>query len=115
MSDPPLRGDIWDAELTPTRGHEQSSFRPVLIVSSDRLNASPAELAIVLPLTRRQRGIPTHVPVTPPEGGLADISLILCEQVRAVSLQRLGRRRGRVAAGTMEQVENHLKILLDLW
>lgn len=33
----PSRGDIWLADLNPTRGHEQASQRPVLVISEDRL------------------------------------------------------------------------------
>ena len=33
-----LRGDIYWADLTPTRGHEQDGLRPVLILSHDVFN-----------------------------------------------------------------------------
>jgi mRNA interferase MazF len=33
-----LRGEIWWANLNPTRGHEQSGTRPVLVISQDVFN-----------------------------------------------------------------------------
>jgi mRNA interferase MazF len=51
---PPLpnRGEIWLADLNPTRGHEQAGARPVLIISTDPFNYGPAGLVFVLPLTK---------------------------------------------------------------
>jgi mRNA interferase MazF len=111
----PIRGEIWLASLSPTRGHEQAGERPVLIVSSNIFNQGPAGLVFVLPLTRTNRGIPIHVPVDPPEGGLTARSYILCDAIRSISKDRLGIRTwGRVSTQTMQQVENNLRILIDL-
>lgn len=70
----PARGDIWLADLNPTRGREQRGHRPVLVISEDIFNQGPAELAIVIPLTSTDRKIPSHVSVIPPEGGLKNTS-----------------------------------------
>lgn len=111
----PSRGEIWVADLDPTRGHEQAGTRPVLVVSADRLNHSPAGLVFVAPLTRTDRGVPFHVPVAPPEGGLRARSLILCDAVRSISTDRLsGVPWGVVSAQTMALVEDRLRVLLEL-
>jgi mRNA interferase MazF len=34
------QGEIWYADLNPTKGSEQAGLRPVLIVSGDLLNAN---------------------------------------------------------------------------
>jgi mRNA interferase MazF len=110
----PARGEVWLADLNPVRGHEQAGRRPVLVVSEDLFNQGPAGLAVVLPLTSTIRGIPSHVPVVPPEGGLKNRSAILCEGVRSVSVERLVVRWGVVSPGTMAAVEDRLRILLRL-
>ena len=110
----PSRGEIWGANLNPTRGHEQAGHRPVLIVSTDIFNQGPADLVVVLPLTRTGRRIPLHVQVDPPEGGLIDRSYILVDAIRSIAKERLDRRWGTVSAGTMTVVEDYLAILLDL-
>src|SRR6185295_5268066 len=51
------RGEVWLADLDPTRGHEQAGRRPVLIVSDDVFNAGAAELVVVLPMTSTLRPI----------------------------------------------------------
>ncbi|MDQ3814514.1 MAG: type II toxin-antitoxin system PemK/MazF family toxin, partial [Armatimonadota bacterium] len=78
----PLRGEVWRAELDPVRGHEQGGTRPVLIVSDDAFNTGPAALCIALPFTSKDKRIPWHVAVAPPEGGLTMPSWIKCEDIR---------------------------------
>ncbi len=86
----------------------------MLVVSHDTFNHGPSGLAIVLPLTSIHRGIPAHVPVDPPEGGLKTSSDILCDAIRSVARERLVRRWGEVSAATMFAVEDRLRILLVL-
>ncbi len=110
----PLRGEIWLVTLDPTVGREQAGRRPALIVSDDLFNQSYAELVVVLPITSKSKGIRSHVPVSPPEGGLSVQSYIKCEDVRSVSIQRLERKLGKVTAKTMNEVENRLRIIMAL-
>jgi mRNA interferase MazF len=115
MATLPSRGEIWLANLDPTRGHEQAGSRPVMIVSSDMFNHGPARLVFVAPLTRTNRGIPFHVPVNPPEGGVRVRSFILCDTVRSISTDRLsGQPWGVVRAATLAEVEDRLRMLLEL-
>ena len=111
---PPARGEVWLADLNPTRGHEQAGRRPVLVVSEDLFNRGPAGLAIVLPMTSTVRPIPSHVAVSPPEGGVKTRSAVLCEAIRSISSDRLIQRWGAVAPPTLAKVEDRLRILLRL-
>jgi mRNA interferase MazF len=110
----PMRGELWDLDLNPVVGHEQAGVRPALILSVDLFNAGPAELVVVVPLTRTQRNVRWHVRIRPPEGGAVAESFVQCENVRAVSKHRLKRRRGKVSSETLEQVEDRIRILLGL-
>lgn len=110
----PARGEIWEVDLNPTVGREQSGRRPVLVVSDNALNSGPRGLVVVIPVTGTARGLPTHIPVTPPDGGLTKPSVIMTEQVRSVSKDRLGRRHGVVTQATMDQVDRTLRIVLGL-
>jgi mRNA interferase MazF len=85
-----------------------------LVVSADPLNHGPAGLVIIVPITTRERGIPFHIRVGADEGGLKHVSFAKCEDVRSVSADRLKRRMGKVTASTMAQVEEGLRVLLDL-
>jgi mRNA interferase MazF len=101
-------------DLNPTKGHEQSGRRPALILSVDMFNHGPAGLAVVLPITGQAKGVPFHVRVTPPEGGLDLESYIKCEDIRSISRERLGRRMGTVSPPTLQAVEDRIRILLSL-
>ena len=108
------RGDIWLVGLDPTKGREQAGMRPALVVSVDIFNHGAAELVVVIPITSKAKGIPLHVEVTPPEGGLTMTSFVKCEDLRSISTSRLVRRLGKVSIQTTEQVEDRLRILLGL-
>ncbi len=108
------RGDLWSVELSPVRGREQAGRRPALVVSVDEFNHGPADLVVVVPLTTKDKGIPFHVGIRPPEGGVDRPSYIKCEDVRSVSKERLVEQLGSVDAGTLAQVEDRLRILLGL-
>lgn len=110
----PSRGEIWLVNLDPTKGREQAGSRPALIVSVDRFNHGAADLVIACPITSKAKGIPTHVQVNPPEGGLNLRSFIKCEDVRSISKSRLINRFGAVSGHTMGEVEDRLAILLGI-
>jgi mRNA interferase MazF len=110
----PCCGEVWMVELGATRGHEQAGRRPGLVVSMDGFNHGPAGLVVLVPLTTRERGIPWHVAVSPPEGGLKRPSFIKCEDIRSISRTRLVRQLGDVSATTMAKVRDRLRILLEL-
>ena len=88
--------------------------RPALVVSTDRFNHGPAGLVVVLPITTRTKGIPLHVGIEPPEGGVRETSFVKPEDVRSVSTERLRERWGAVSPRTLAAVESRLRVLLDL-
>jgi len=111
----PLRGEVWLIDLNPVRGREQAGRRPALVLSADRFNRSRADRAVVVPITTRERRVPLHVRVDPPEAGLRRRSFILCEDIRSVSIERLhGAALGRVTTQTIAAVADRVRILLDL-
>lgn len=110
----PSRGEVWMVDLNPSRGHEQAGVRPGLVVSVDLFNHGPAGLIVVLPLTSVAKGIPFHVELNPPEGGVKVKSFIKCEHIRSVAKERLAHRSGRISGTTMAAVEDRLRILIGL-
>lgn len=110
----PSRGEVWLVNLDPTKGHEQAGRRPGLVVSVDLFNHGPAGLVVMLPISKVAKGVPFHVEVSPPEGGLKQRSFVKCEDVRSVAKERLLRRYGAVSPHTMDVIEDRLRILLNL-
>jgi len=113
MADP-VRGEVWLGDLGPTRGHEQSGQRPLLIFSVDAFNAGPAGLVIVLPFTSTIRPVPAHILVNPPEGELRRPSVVMCDAIRSVTKDCLINCWGAVSPGTMATVEQAVRFLLGL-
>ncbi|MCP4665737.1 MAG: type II toxin-antitoxin system PemK/MazF family toxin [Deltaproteobacteria bacterium] len=110
----PSRGDIWLVDLSSARGHEQAGTRPALIISVDLFNHGPAGLVVAVPLTTKAKGIPLHVELRPPEGGVKEVSYVKCEDLRSISTERLLKRWGKVSPATVFQVEDRLRILMGL-
>src|SRR5207249_9128961 len=117
MADP-SRGEIWLTDLGTGRGHEQSGQRPVLVMSDDAFNAGLAGLVMTIPLTSKvakSKNIPAHIRIDPPEGGLKTPSVLLCDQLRTISRDRLAKAAwGTVSAATLAGVEKTLRLLLGL-
>jgi len=109
------RGEVWTVNLNPVRGHEQAGYRPGLVVSVDIFNHGPAGLVVIVPITTKEKGIPFHVRINPPEGGVSEKSFIKCEDIRSVSTERLSKCLGMVSPGILKGVEDRLKVLLDLY
>lgn len=109
----PLRGEIWLVDLNPTKGREQAGKRPGLIISDDIFNTGPAELVVILPLTTKNKKIPLHERIVPPEGGIREVSYVKCEDIRSVSRQRLLARIGKVRQECLDAIEEKVKILLS--
>lgn len=113
------RGEIWLTDLEPARGNEANKRRPAVLVSNDRANESAARLG---------RGVVTVVPVTSNLGavypfqirlpaartGLAVDSKAQAEQVRAVSVERLGAVLGRVPSDLLIELDAALRLHLSL-
>jgi mRNA interferase MazF len=111
-----VRGEIYLANLDPGSGSEQRGTRPVLIVSRDALNEH-APIVIVVTITGREHKrqlYPTHSEIKAGEGGLTKDSVVLCEQVRAISRSRLTKRVGKVPAEVLQKTETALRIAMDL-
>jgi len=91
-----LRGDIVWADLNPTKGHEQAGLRPVLIVSQDVFNErSGTVIAIALTSRPQRAGFPLTLELS--SSGLPKQSWAKISQIRTLSVERLGKKIGRIS------------------
>lgn len=81
-----------------------------MIVSVDQLGKGPSGLAIVVPITRTHRTA-LDFEILAPEGGLTDVSYAQPYQVRAISRERLAKRRGTVRDATLTEVLKRVHLL----
>jgi mRNA interferase MazF len=98
-----LRGELRWADLDPARGHEQAGLRPVLIVSQDVFNErSGTVIAMALTSQPQRAGFPLTLELTSPR--LPKRSWVKISQIRTLSVERIGKRLGRVSPEELEQV-----------
>jgi mRNA interferase MazF len=107
-----LRGDLFWADLEPTRGREQAGKRPVVVLSSEAFNERTQTVIAMAVTSQPQRvGFPlTHQLLS---GGLPKLSWVKIAHVRTLSLQRLGRRIGAVSPEEMFRVVEGLNELVS--
>lgn len=113
------RGEVRLVDLEPVRGSEADKRRPAVVVSNDRANTVAARLGrgviTVVPVTSNTtRVFPFQVLLPPAETGLQVESKAQAEQVRSVSLERLGPAMGQLAPPSMAAVDEALRLHLDL-
>jgi mRNA interferase MazF len=104
---------LYWVDLDPTIGSEIVKTRPCLLVSNDVGNQF-SERIIVAPLTSGglRRIYPFEVLVQAGEGGLAESSKVVLDQIRSVDKRRLGRRIGSLTPETMRAVNRAIRISL---
>lgn len=113
------RGDIVWATLDPVRRPEASKRRPVVVVSADRTNRTTTALGrgtvTVVPVTTRtHRVYPWQVLLPPEPTGLDETSLAQADQIRAISLSRIGDTIGHVPADLMARIDDAIRLHLNL-
>jgi mRNA interferase MazF len=106
-----LRGDIVRADLTPTRGREQTGQRPVLVLSQDVFNEhSGTVIAVALTSKSPLAGFPLTLELT--GSRLPKKSWVKISQIRTLSIERLGRKLGRVSTEDLALVVEGLNEII---
>ena len=112
------RGDVYWADLVPRSGSEQTGRRPVVLVSHDGFNETPAWMSvIVVPLStsvsQAKRG-PTIVRLPAGVAGLSKASVAICHQVTTLDRAKLTSRIGLLPASHLLDVDGGMRAALDL-
>jgi mRNA interferase MazF len=114
-----LRGEVRLVDLDPARTGEAGKLRPAVLVSNDGANATAARLGrgvvTVVPVTSNaERVYPFQVLLSAAESGLDRDSKAQAEQVRSVSVERVGRTIGKVTPDVMLDLDDALRLHLAL-
>ena len=113
------RGDIRWIDLDPVRGAEANKRRPAVIVSNDGANISAQRLGhgvvTVVPLTSNTaRVYPFQVLLDAASTGLEGDSKAQAEQVRSVTVERVGARIGALGGELLAALDDALRLHLAL-
>ncbi len=111
----PRYGDIYDVNLDPVVGSEIGKYRPALIVSND-INNQYSDTVTVLPITGQpaKRQYPFEVFLPKGVAGLTTDSRVKANQIRTVDKRRLVGLRGSLPPQFLSQVEEAIKVHLNL-
>ena len=106
------QGEIWQADLSPVKGSEQTGFRPVVIISGNLLNRY-MPVVIAVPLTtkiKNYKGNPVLVPSK--TNGLAHESEMMVFHIRSISKNRLVKKLGNINPVELELAVRTLNDIL---
>lgn len=98
-----LRGEIRWADLSPTRSHEQTGLRPVLILSHDIFNERSGTVIVIAVTSQSQKaGFPLTLELK--TGDLPKHSWAKISQIRTLSTERMGKLIGKLSQEELAQV-----------
>lgn len=113
------RGDIVSVDFDPAQGSEANKARPAVVVSNDAANATATRLGrgvvTVVPVTSNvTRVYPFQVLLPAHQTGLSQDSKAQAEQVRSVSVERVGGHLGQLPEALVAELDRALRIHLSL-
>ncbi len=109
------RGDIFYADLSPVIGSEQGGVRPVVVIQNDVGNKySPTIIVAAITSQLNKAKLPTHVNVDAKGVPLPKNSVILLEQIRTIDKKRLREKIGRFGENIMTEIDESIKVSLNL-
>jgi mRNA interferase MazF len=107
-----LRGDIYWADLNPTKGHEQAGVRPVVIISHDVFNnKSGTVIAMAITSQPQKAGFPLTFELK--SGDLQKQSWVKISQVRTISTSRLDKKVGHVDPEELDAIIEGLNEIIS--
>lgn len=114
-----LRGEVRLVDLDPTRGNESAKRRPAVVVSNDAANRVASRtgrgVVTVVPVTSNvTRSYPFQVLLPAEASGLRVDSQAQAEQVRSVSVERLGPVLALLSPQLMAAMDAALRLHLAL-
>lgn len=106
------QGEVWHANLNPSKGSEQAGFRPVVILSGNLLNQH-LPVVIVVPLTTKIKNYKGNPLLKPTQAnGLKSESEMLVFHIRSVSKDRLTEKLGHIESSELDRAMRTLNDIL---
>ena len=79
----PKQGDVVYLDFNPTKGHEQTGFRPAIIISNNIFNVH-TKMVMVCPITSNNKYFPTHYCLEDTKNIKGSV---LCEHIRSIDYE----------------------------
>ena len=109
----PRRGDVYFANMNGASGSEQSGIRPVVIIQNDKGNYYSDTTIVAMVTSKQKKTTAVHVTLHSKDI-FSKKSYVLTEQLRTISIDRLGKYVGMLRNSDMRKIDKALKISLGL-
>ena len=107
----PDRGDLIWVEFQPQSGHEQRGLRPALVLSPKSYNQKTS-LAILCPITNKEKGYPFEVKLTQK---VPVTGVILSDQIKSLDWKaRNAKFICKLDIDVIDEVLGKIKALIDV-
>lgn len=106
----PQRGEVWWVNLDPAHGSEIKKRRPAIVISNNLSNNTLDRVQVVPVTSNTTQLYVSECMVTIEQ----KTSKALANQVRTVSIERLGKRIGSLSPNNLQAVETVLRLQLGL-
>ena len=98
------QGEIWFANLNPTKGSEQAGIRPVVVISGNAMNEHSG-IVIVCPLTSKIKNYSGCIILKKDKNNnLSQDSEVIVFQIRTLSKDRLTKKTGKVLPDQLQDI-----------
>jgi mRNA interferase MazF len=110
------RGAVYWADIMTPRGSEPGHRRPIVIVSANGFNVSRIRtvLAVAITSNKNLANAPGNIFIPADKSGLPKDSIINITQIMTVDKQYIGEQITTLPNLVMSEVENSLRLVLDL-
>ena len=109
----PRRGDVYFANMNGASGSEQSGIRPVVIIQNDKGNYYSDTTIVAMITSKQKKTTAIHVTLYSKDI-FSKKSYVLTEQLRTISIDRLGKYVGMLSDSDMRKIDKALEISLGL-
>ena len=108
------RGDIWIVNLDPGFGRELHKKRPALIVSKNLINQETSSVIIIPISSQVPQIVGPEMIILHMDAGVERTSVLLPLFIRSIDQARLVKKIGGLPTKLMNDVEDAIKLVLDL-
>jgi mRNA interferase MazF len=110
-----ISGDVVDLDLGAPSGREAGFRHPAIVVTAQEILDESASVVQVVPLTTTIRSFGSEVLIEKDAtNGLSANSAAQCQQVRAVSTERVDSVGGNVGSTVLAEIREVLALILDI-
>ena len=99
------RGDVFLVDCGKVVGSEQGGIRPAVVIQNDTGNRHSPTTIVALITSKPKKNLPTHVLIHK----LVKPSYVLLEQIRTVSIERIGQYICTLDSSDMKKIDEALK------